>query len=53
MIRKMMVLMAALFLLSSAITSAADFCAADNNSDCKVDLTDLVTMKSEFMKSNC
>ena len=53
MIRKMMVLMAALFLLSSAITSAADFCAADNNGDCKVDLTDLVTMKSEFLNPNC
>ena len=53
MIRKMMVLMAALFLLSPAITFAADFCAADNNGDCKVDLTDLVTMKSEFMKPDC
>jgi hypothetical protein len=53
MIRKIMVLMAGLFLLSPAITFAADFCAADNNGDCKVDLTDLVTMKSEFLKPDC
>jgi hypothetical protein len=53
MIRKTMVVMAAVFLLSPAMTFAADFCAADNNGDCKVDLTDLVTMKSEFLKPDC
>jgi hypothetical protein len=53
MIRKLMVLMAVFFLMSPVITFAADFCAADNNGDCEVDLTDLVTMKSEFLKPDC
>jgi hypothetical protein len=28
-------------------------CAADVNIDCKVNLTDLVVMKSEFNRTNC
>lgn len=52
MIRKMMVLMAALFLLSSSTAWALE-CAADNNCDGKVNLTDLVKMKQEYLRNDC
>ena len=39
-------------LLSSSNVSAAP-CQADNNCDGKVDLTDLVKMKEQFLKNDC
>ncbi len=42
-----------LFLLSASNAFAGHFCKADCTGDCKVDLTDLVQMKTEFMDPDC
>jgi hypothetical protein len=31
----------------------AALCLSDTNADCKVNLTDLVVIKSEFLRNNC
>jgi len=46
-------LVTCVFMMSPSTTFAGQFCKADCTGDCKVDLTDLVTMKSEFLNPNC
>lgn len=46
----------AVFLLvvfSCVESDAGEFCKADVNGDCRVNITDLVTMKTEFFKTDC
>ena len=50
---KVLVVVAGLFLLSASNTFAGHFCKADCDGDCKVGLTDLVQMKTEFMDPEC
>ena len=50
---KAVAVVAGVFLLASSTTFAGQFCKADCSGDCKVDLTDLVTMKSEFNSPDC
>lgn len=42
-----------LLFLVSARNSAGQFCKADVNGDCRVNITDLVTMKAEYFKTDC
>ena len=38
---------------ASDASNGAALCLSDTNADCKVNLTDLVTSKSEFLRNNC